>query len=102
MRSGDFIVRAQAENTTVEKIERGRVVRTEHFNGRVDADVKLRALRFNLTNGAPPDERLVYAIHELEEATREYRLSQHTGNQPWLDYTTGRMEAAKQKVRDLQ
>lgn len=88
--------------TTVEEIERGRVTRTEHFNGSVDADVKLRALRISMTAGAPPSKPLVYAIHELEEATREYRLAQHSGNAGWLAYTTGRMGQAKAKVRELQ
>lgn len=96
------LIHPDATHTTSETVERGRVIRTEHFNGSVDAEVKLRALRFNVVADAPPDQRLVYAIHELEEATKEYRLAQHAGNPGWLTYSTGRMAEAKRKVRELQ
>jgi hypothetical protein len=92
-------------NKTVQRVERtehGGVLFTDHFNGSVDANVKLSAIKVSLTQGAAPDKDHVAAIAELEAATKEHQLAKESGVANWLRYTTARLKAANERVRAVQ
>ena len=86
----------------VERTEHGGVKYTEHFNGSVDADVKLSAIKVSLTQGAAPNKDHVAAIFELEAATKEHRLAKAANTPEWLRYTTARLKAANARLLDVQ
>ena len=88
--------------TVREDTEYGGVVYTHHHDGSVDANVKIKSLRLNFTQGAPPDKALVYAIAELEAANREHRLAKEAANPDWVRYTTHRVSAANLRIQEVQ
>ena len=88
--------------TIRERTEKGGVTRTEHWNGSVDANVKIKALRLSLTAGAPPDTRLVQAIAELEAAQKEWLIAKHSPDPAWVMYARRRIRDAKERVREVQ
>ena len=86
---------------TVERTEHGRNIRrTEHADGRVDAEVKVRAIR--IVSGAPPSPPLVAAIAVLESATREYRVAKHSGEVTWIGHAKERLAAANARLVEVQ
>jgi len=90
-------------NVTYERTEHGRNVQvTDHFDGSRDATVKVKALRLSFTAGATPNREHVAAIAELEEATREHRLAEASGNTGWVAYTSRRLAAANVRVLEVQ
>lgn len=92
-------------NKTVQKVERteyGGVLLTEHFNGSVDANVKISSIKISLTQGATPDKNHVAAIAELEAASKEHRLAKNSGVDSWLRFTTARLEAANERLLAVQ
>jgi len=93
---------AGKQSTVTERTQYGYTTHTEHADGTLDATVKVTGLRLNITNGAPPDTRLVYAIAELEEATREHRLASQSGQDDWIRYTTRRLADANLRVKEVQ
>ena len=88
-------------NTIRERTEKGAVARTEHWDGSVDASVKLKALRLNMTSGAPPDTRLVQAVAELEAAQREWLVAKHSPDPAWVMFAKRRIRVAKERVREV-
>ena len=88
-------------NTVRERTEKGSVARTEHWDGSVDASVRLRALRLHMTSGAPPDTRLVAAVAELEAAQREWLVAKHSPDPAWSRFVRRRIEVAKERVREV-
>lgn len=86
----------------IEPTEHGGVKFTEHFDGSVDATVKLSAIKISLTQGAAPNKDHVAAIAELEAATKEHRLAKESGAAEWMRYTTARLQAANERVRAVQ
>lgn len=85
-----------------ERTEHGGVKFTEHFNGSVDANVKISSIKISLTQGATPDRNHVAAIAELEAATKEHRLAKHSGVPEWVRYTTARLKAANDRLLEVQ
>jgi len=85
-----------------EPTEHGHIDRTEHFNGSVDATVKVRSLRLNVTSGAPPDRNLVAAMHELEEAQKEWMIAKHSPSDEWKRYAQRRLYDANERLREVQ
>lgn len=83
-----------------EKTRDGWVARREHFNGSVDATVRLKALRLHVTAGAPPNTRLVAAVAELEAAQAEWMIAKHSGSDEWRRYAAARLTAANQRMRE--
>ena len=80
-----------------------RMIRyTDHFNGSRDVDVKVKGLRMNFTQGAPPDENLIRAIGELESANREWRLAKHSKSDDWRAYAKRRLTDANVRVTEVQ
>jgi len=75
---------------------------TEHWDGSVDATVKLTSLRLSFAAGATPDPVHVAAIHELEAATREHILAKNSDTPRWLRFTKARLAAAKQRMLEVQ
>jgi len=88
--------------TTVEDSEHGsrRIKYTEHHDGTVDANVKVRAIK--ITSGAPPSKPLVTAIAELESAVREWRVAKHSPSKDWKRYAKTRLRVANEKVQEAQ
>ena len=87
--------------TRVERTRLGRNIRyTDHHDGSIDAEVKIRPIRLRLTAGT--SKAHVEAIRELEEATREELLARNSGHKEWARYATMRLEAAKQRVMETQ
>ncbi len=75
---------------------------TEHWDGTVDATVKVTSIKLSLTQGATPDPRHVAAIQELEAATREHRLAKNSDTPRWLRFTTARLAAANARLLEVQ
>ena len=88
-------------NTVRERTEHGAVARREHWDGTVDANVRLRALRLHMTSGAPPDTRLVQAVAELEAAQKEWLIAKHSPDPAWVMYAKRRVVDAKERVREV-
>jgi len=86
---------------TVTETEIGRNIRhTEHHDGTVDAEVKIKAVK--ITFGAPPSKPLVAAIAELESAIREWRVAKHSTSDEWKTYAKARMKSANERVQETQ
>lgn len=92
------------EAATGETSQAGTVSQYEHWDGRVDATVRPKAFAVKLTqtDGAPANPQLVYAIAELEEATRELDLAKKVANPQWVRYATRRQSDAKARVVECQ
>lgn len=93
-----------AKDTTVEATEyfpHGGVIRKEHWDGSVDATVKVKGLRLNITSGAPPQQPVVDAIAALEEAQAEWRIAKHSGNSEWMGYARRRLESCNVRLREV-
>ena len=88
--------------TTVEDSEHGsrRIKYTEHHDGTVDANVKIKAIK--IVSGAPPSEPLVAAIAELEYAAREWRVAKHSPSEDWRRYVKTRLRVANERVQEAQ
>ena len=86
---------------TRERTGKGTVARREHWDGSVDANVQLRALRLHMTSGAPPDTRLVQAVAELEAAQREWLVAKHSPDPAWVMFAKRRVMVAKERVREV-
>ena len=85
----------------VERTRHGRNIRyTDHHNGAVDADVKIRAVK--ITTGAPPSTQLVEAVAELESATREWRLAKHSDSDDWKRFVKTRLRVANERLQEVQ
>jgi len=87
--------------TEYEKTEYGFIENTHHFNGSKDANVRIAALVIKPFEGRP-DKNHVAAIIELEEATKEHRLAKESNAKEWLRYTTSRLRAANERIREVQ
>ena len=87
--------------TTRERTDKGAVARREHWDGSVDANVQLQALRLHMTSGAPPDTRLVEAIAELEAAQKEWLVAKHSPDPAWVMFAKRRVMVAKERVREV-
>jgi hypothetical protein len=86
---------------TVTETHLGRNIRhTEHHNGTVDGEVKLRAVK--IVAGAPPSKPLVQAIGELESATREWRIAKHSDSVEWKRYVKTRLRVANERLLEVQ
>ena len=86
---------------TVTRTEHGRNVRhTEHHDGSVDGEVKLRAVK--ITGGAPPTKPLVAAVAELEAATREWRIAKHSESVEWQRFVKTRLRVANERLQEVQ
>ena len=86
---------------TVEKTEYGSVTTRERHDGSNDATVKVKTLRIRPFQGAP-DKQHVYAIMELQAATREHMLAKHSNQPEWLRYTTERLADANIRIVEVQ
>jgi hypothetical protein len=84
------------------RTEHGWVKTREHFNGSQDATVKVKALRLNMTAGAPPNQALVAAVHELEQAQQEWLLAKSSLDERWRTYSAARLRAANERVKETQ
>ncbi len=88
---------------TVTETHLGRNVKhTEHFDGHVDAEVRVKSLRMSFVSGAPPVKELVHAIAELEAATKEWRMAKHSKSDDWIRYAKVRLAAANVRVKETQ
>ena len=76
------------------------ITRREHFNGSVDANVQLRAVK--ITAGAPPTTVLVHAIAEVEAATREWRVAKHSDSDEWKQFVKTRLRVANDRLLEVQ
>ena len=86
---------------TVTRTELGRNIRTtEHHNGQVDAEVKLRAVK--IIAHAPPSKPLVHAIAELDAATREWRVAKHSDSVEWKRFVKARLRVANERLLEVQ
>ena len=86
---------------TVTETHLGRNIRTtEHHNGQVDAEVKLRAVK--IIAHAPPSKPLVHAIAELEAATREWRVAKHSDSVEWKRFVKARLRVANERLLEVQ
>lgn len=94
---------ATAKTVTVEDTEyvRNGVTRTEHWDGSVDATVRVKGLRLNITAGAPPQQTVVDAIAALEEAQAEWRIAKHSGNAEWMGYARRRLESCNVRLKEV-
>jgi hypothetical protein len=82
--------------------EYGGVTITDRFDGSNDATVRIKALRLNLTAGAPPNRELVRAIALLEEAQAEWLVAKHSDNAEWQQYVRRKLAAANLRVQEVQ
>lgn len=88
-------------NVTAERTEHGDNIRyREHGDGRVDATVKIKAIR--IVSGAPASKQLVLAMAELEAATREWRLAKHSNEDGWKAFVKRRLRVANERVQEVQ
>jgi hypothetical protein len=87
---------------TFETNEAAKIIRTEHFDGTLDATVKVKALKLSLTQGADPSREHVAAIHELEAANKEHGLAKHSGSEEWVRFTTRRLRKANERLLEVQ
>ena len=88
-------------NVTAERTEHGDNIRyREHGDGRVDATVKIKAIR--ITSGAPVSKPLMHAMAELEAATREWRVAKHSESDDWKAHVKTRLRVANEKVQAFQ
>ena len=94
--------RKEVTKRTVEENDKAIIVRTEHRDGSVDATVKVKSLKLNLTSGSTPDKYHVAAIAELEAASKEHILAKNSNSEDWLRYTTRRLEAANVRLLEVQ
>lgn len=82
--------------------EHGYVATREHWNGSVDATVKLKALRLSIVADAPPNKDHVAAIHELEAAQQEWLYAKHSPDPAWVEYAKRRLRIANERLREVQ
>ena len=74
------------------------ITRREHFDGSVDANVQLKAIKVTTVVSKP----LVHAINELEEATREWRIAKHSKSDEWKNYAKTRLRVANERLLEVQ
>lgn len=74
------------------------ITRREHFNGSVDANVQLKAIKIEAHVSKP----LVAAIAELEAATREWRVAKHSDSDAWKQFAKTRLRVANERVMETQ
>ena len=74
------------------------ITRREHFNGSVDANVQLKAIKIEAHVTKP----LIAAIAELEAATREWRVAKHSDSAEWRRFAKTRLKAANERVKETQ
>ena len=74
------------------------ITRREHFNGSVDVNVRLKAIKIEAHVTKP----LVAAIAELEAATREWRIAKHSDSDEWKQFAKTRLRVANDRLVEVQ
>ena len=82
--------------------EHGYVAMREHWNGSVDATVRVKALRLSVVADAPPSKMLVAAVAELEAAQAEWMIAKNSRSDEWKRYVQRRLHTANERLREVQ
>lgn len=90
--------------TTGQVSPRGTVEHVEHWNGRVDAVVRPKALGLKLTpvDGAPLSKAHLDAIGEHQQAINELKLARASGVKDWVTQVESRVDVWKTRIMETQ
>ncbi len=88
---------------TTEKTDSGATIETfTKFDGTMDATVKVKSLKLNISTSEGLSPNHVAAFKELQAATQHFLIAKHSNNDIMLRKATIRLEHANVRLMEVQ